>query len=155
MTSAREQLEEVERDRLSVYVADRRLPGWYWPFLGIATGLMMASHDLDRPFITIPVTILYAALVGGVLGKVLSEAGVVVRFRGMPPGLRRPLIVYMVVTLVVVTGGMIATLFVDVPWSYTGLGIVSAVVMWPGGWWASRVYNARAERLAAERGIRR
>lgn len=154
-SAAREQLEELERDRLSVYVAHDNLPWWYLPSLGISTGLMMASHDLDRAFITILVTVIYAALVGGMLGRVLSAAGVLVRFSGMPPSLRRPIVVYMLITLVVVTGGMLTTLFVDVPWSYTQLGIVSGLVMWLGGWWATRVYNARAERLAAERGIRR
>lgn len=153
--SAKAQVEAMERERLAVYVSRSRVPRWYFPFLGIATGVMVASNDLGNPFLTVAVVLLYSGSIGFAVGTMVSEAGVVVRLRGMPAVLLRPLLVFMAVAGVVLVGGMLVTLFADVPWSFTALGVAAGLVVWLGGWLTLHVYDSRATRLADAAGVER
>jgi len=154
-SSARSQLEQMERDRLSVYVARSKVPWWYLPALGIGTGLMLASYELAHPLMTVVVVLAYVAGVGGMVRVMLDEVGILPKFRGMPASLLRPLTVFFAVALVVVFGGAVGALFFEAPWGYLELGVVACVVLWGGGRLALRVHEARAQRLADEMGIER
>lgn len=154
-SEAEVQLSEMERDRLAVYVTSSPLPSWYWPFLGISTGLLLASIDLGRPLVTVLVVFLYSAGVGFALARVIQAGGVAPRLRGMPASLRRPLVFYMVASAAIMLPGVVLAWTSDAPWSFTALGGVAAVLIWVGGPLTARAYDARAERLAEAAGIPR
>lgn len=151
---ARGALAASEREQLAVYARiGAPVGGGAWVLLGLAVWVLMASQDLGSPVASFLGAAVFGVLLGGVIGRAKSRRGAGLRFRAMPPVLRRPFIVLAAVLVVFcVGGGVAAALALDVPYRFTLHGAACGVVVALGGWLATRVYETRAKRLAERTG---
>lgn len=146
--SAESQLSEVERETVSLYVAQSRLPRWYLPFMGSSMALMLASLDLEHRFLTILIVLTYVGAIGYVHQTLDASRGLVPRFRGMPGRLLRPILVYIGIVALALAVGSYLAVTTGIDRGFTIVGLVVGLLMWIGGWITYQIFAARAHRLA-------
>jgi hypothetical protein len=150
-------LSEIERQRLSVYVRTRGrpTPGWFWLGLGLGSALLLAVNELGSVPLSLLAVMGFAGFIGWSVARAREEAGVQPRLGGMPWPLRRILFIYWGLAAAVLGSGAFALAFLhDGAFSWVAFGILAGLVTGLGGWVASRRYEARAQALAREAGIR-
>lgn len=147
----------IERERVAVYLrAGPPLPAWYWPFFGIGTGVLLASNDLGHPWVPLVIAVVFALLTGAVVAGATARQGMVPRLREMPPVIRRPLYGFMLsAAVLIVGGGFVLAVVLTVPFGFTILGSLAAILVGAGGWLTSRISESRARCLGESYGIER
>lgn len=148
---------EVERERLEIYLDDRRgLSGWWLLALGIVAGLTVATFDLRVWWVTLIAVVLLAAALGATMAVIRDRAGFSPRIAALPAPLKTEIRRYVLISVIVVVVGYSAIfLFPESPVRFTVAGVSVFVAVGILGPWFRNRYRTQARRLAEEAGISR
>lgn len=149
-------LSEIERQQVELYVGatDDSLPPWYFPMLGVGSGLPIASLDLNIAWVTIVLGLVAAFVVGGSVGLMQRRAGFSPRLSALPGRLRRWVYGYMIgATALLLAVYAYAFWLAAGSLRFTIAGVVTALVVWVSGVMFQRRYRRMARQIARAEGI--
>lgn len=149
-------LDEMQRHQLELYAraTEDQLPWWYFPTLAVATAAMIATFDLESPWLTIAAVVLLVGVIGGSMRAVESRAGFSPRLSALPKPLRRRLYGYMLGHMAIVLAILAVAAFGSShEWRFSIAGLASGAILWIGAALFQSRYQAHARDLAEQAGI--
>ena len=149
-------LTEVERQQLELYLsaAQEPTPWWYFPLLAVTSAGVIATFDLESPWVTILAVLVAGAVFGGTVKGMEQQAGFSPRLSALPTPLKRRLYAYLVGHTVLVLAVLVfAALSTDGDWRFTIAGVASGLVLLIGAALFQGRYRAHTRDLARQAGI--
>lgn len=149
-------LTEVERQQLQIYASASQepTPWWYFPLLAVTSAGVIATFDLESPWVTVLAVLVAGAVVGGAVKSIEQRAGFSPRLSALPKPLKRRLYGYLIGhTVLVVAILAFAAIGTDGAWRFTIAGVASGLVLLLGAATFQRSYRAHARDLARQAGI--
>lgn len=84
-------LSEIDRQKLELYASasEERAPRWYFPLLAVTSAGLIATFDLESPWVTILAMLLMGGVIGIAIRTVENRAGFSPRLSALPGPLKR------------------------------------------------------------------
>ncbi|HSM45590.1 MAG TPA: hypothetical protein VK969_11290, partial [Acidimicrobiia bacterium] len=129
-------------------------PWWYFPLLAVTSAGVIASFDLESPWVTILAGLVAGAVFGAAMKVIEHRAGFSPRLAALPTPLKRRVYGYMIGHVVLVVAILAFAAFgTDGDWRFTVAGVASGLVLMIGATTFQSRYRAHARDLARQAGI--